>query len=220
MQVNREWISISDMMAGLMMVFLFIAILYMNEIKIVITGYENVKQQLNHALNDEFKDDLGKWNAEILPDNTVRFKSPEILFDSDSHVIKFKFKDILDDFFPRYLDILTHETYENEINEVRVEGHTSSKWDGAGRWKEPYLNNMELSQDRAKNVLVYTYKITKSMNKKKWVEGVFRANGMSSSKLIKTNGVENPTLSRRVEFRVLTKAEEKIYELIEKLKFH
>jgi hypothetical protein len=33
MQANREWISISDMMAGLMMVFLFVAVLFMSEVQ-------------------------------------------------------------------------------------------------------------------------------------------------------------------------------------------
>ena len=32
MKVNKEWINISDMMSGLMMVFLFIAITFMIEV--------------------------------------------------------------------------------------------------------------------------------------------------------------------------------------------
>jgi hypothetical protein len=45
------------------------------------------------------------WDAEILKDNTIRFKSPEILFDTNSSKIKELFKNVLDDFFPRYLEI-------------------------------------------------------------------------------------------------------------------
>ena len=33
MKSAKEWISISDMMTGLMMVFLFLSILYMNQIQ-------------------------------------------------------------------------------------------------------------------------------------------------------------------------------------------
>ena len=223
MQVNREWINISDMMAGLMMVFLFIAVLFMNEIqkkqaaiKDIVENYDNIKQQLNRDLHEEFEKDLAKWDAEILRNNTVRFKSPDILFDTGSHVIKFEFEDILDDFFPRYLNILTNEIYKNKINEVRVEGHTSSHWKSASK-DESYLNNMELSQERAKNVLTYTYALTKPRNKE-WLVGVFRANGMSFSKLIKPNGKEDKLASQRVEFRALTKAEEKISEITQKLR--
>lgn len=58
MQTSREWISISDMMTGLMMVFLFIAVLFMNEvrkeqksIKDIVDSYQNIQQQLYKDLN-------------------------------------------------------------------------------------------------------------------------------------------------------------------------
>ena len=223
MQINREWISISDMMAGLMMVFLFIAVLFMNEIqkeqntiKGIVENYQNTKQQLNKDLLNEFRDDLIRWDAEILQDNTVRFKSPDVLFDINSSKIKPIFKDILNNFFPRYLNILTNKIYKNKVQEIRIEGHTSSIWKNAVR-EQSYLNNMSLSQARAKSVLEYSYNITKSSFKKKWLEKNFRANGMSFAKLIKKKGKEDIQSSQRVEFRVLTKAEERIYEIIDKL---
>lgn len=98
MQANREWISISDMMAGLMMVFLFIAVLFMSEvqkeqkvIKEIAESYQNIQQQLYRDLNQEFKEDLEIWDAEILEDNTIRFKSPEVLFDTNSSELKVLF---------------------------------------------------------------------------------------------------------------------------------
>ena len=223
MQGNREWISISDMMTGLMMVFLFIAVLFMNEvqkeqkaIKEIADSYQNIQQQLHRDLKTEFKDSLTAWDAEILQDNTIRFKSPEVLFDTNSSELKALFITVLDDFFPRYLDILTNNKYKKQIKEIRVEGHTSSVWTNATR-EQSYIKNMSLSQNRAKSVLTYSYNITKSANNKAFLETVFRANGMSFANLIKKNGEENIQASQRVEFRVLTKAEEKIYEIIEKL---
>lgn len=223
MQTNREWISISDMMAGLMMVFLFIAVLFMSEvqkeqkaIKEIAESYQNIRQQLYKDLNKEFKENLKVWDAEILQDNTIRFKSPEVLFDTSSSKLKALFIAVLDDFFPRYLGILTNNKYKKQIKEIRVEGHTSSIWKNATR-EQSYINNMFLSQNRAKSVLAYSYNITNSANNKIFLENVFRANGMSFSNLIKENGKENIQASQRVEFRVITKAEEKIYEIINKL---
>jgi outer membrane protein OmpA-like peptidoglycan-associated protein len=223
MQANREWISISDMMAGLMMVFLFIAVLFMSEvqkeqkaIKEIAESYQNIQQQLFKDLSEEFKQDLKVWDAEILSDNTIRFKSPEILFDTNSSDLKALFIAVLDDFFPRYLDILTNNKYKKQIKEIRVEGHTSSIWNNTTR-EQSYINNMSLSQNRAKSVLAYSYNITNSVNNKIFLENVFRANGMSFSNLIKNNGEEDIQASQRVEFRVITKAEEKIYEIINKL---
>lgn len=223
MQANREWISISDMMAGLMMVFLFIAVLFMNEvqkeqkaIKEIAESYQNIQQQLYKDLNQEFKENFKDWDAEILQDNTIRFNSPDILFDTNSSKLKVFFMYVLDDFFPRYLGILTNNKYKKQIKEIRVEGHTSSIWKNATR-EQSYINNMSLSQNRAKSVLAYSYNITNSINNKIFLENVFRANGMSFSNVIKENGKENIQASQRVEFRVITKAEEKIYEIINKL---
>jgi outer membrane protein OmpA-like peptidoglycan-associated protein len=211
------------MMAGLMMVFLFIAVLFMSEvqkeqkaIKEIAESYQNIQQQLYKDLNQEFKKDLESWDAEILQDNTIRFKSPEVLFDTNSSELKAFFITVLDDFFPRYLGILTNKKYKKQIKEIRVEGHTSSVWKNATR-EQSYINNMSLSQNRAKSVLAYSYNITNSANNKIFLENVFRANGMSFSNLIKENGEENIQASQRVEFRVITKAEEKIYEIINKL---
>ncbi|SMN17296.1 hypothetical protein CRYPA_1241 [uncultured Candidatus Thioglobus sp.] len=211
------------MMAGLMMVFLFIAVLFMSEvqkeqkvIKEIAESYQNIQQQLYRDLNQEFKEDLEIWDAEILEDNTIRFKSPEVLFDTNSSELKVLFMTVLDNFFPRYLDILTNNKYKKQIKEIRVEGHTSSIWKNATR-EQSYINNMSLSQNRAKSVLAYSYNITSVTNNKAFLENVFRANGMSFSKLIKENGEENIQASQRVEFRVITKAEEKIYEIINKL---
>jgi outer membrane protein OmpA-like peptidoglycan-associated protein len=223
MQANREWISISDMMAGLMMVFLFVAVLFMSEvqkeqkaIKEIAEGYQNIQQQLYEDLKKEFKKDLEIWDAEILKDNTIRFKSPEILFDTNSSKIKELFKNVLDDFFPRYLEILTNNKYKKQIKEIRIEGHTSSVWKNATRGQS-YINNMSLSQNRAKSVLAYSYNIVKSANNKVFLENVFRANGMSFSNLILKNEKEDIQASQRVEFRAVTKAEERIYEIINKL---
>jgi outer membrane protein OmpA-like peptidoglycan-associated protein len=97
-------------------------------IKEIAEGYQNIQQQLYEDLKKEFKEDLKIWDAEILKDNTIRFKSLDILFDTNSSNIKGIFKNVLDDFFPRYLYILTNNKYKKQIKEIRVEGHTSSVW--------------------------------------------------------------------------------------------
>jgi outer membrane protein OmpA-like peptidoglycan-associated protein len=86
-----------------MMVFLFVAVLFMSEvqkeqkaIKEIAEGYQNIQQQLYEDLKKEFKKDLEIWDAEILKDNTIRFKSPEILFDTNSSKIKELFKNVLE----------------------------------------------------------------------------------------------------------------------------
>ncbi len=227
MKVNKEWISISDMMSGLMMVFLFIAIAFMVQIqeeqeavKEIAMTYRESQQSLNMDLKKEFNKDLKKWGAEITKDNIFRFNSPEVLFASGSSNISNKFQTILNDFFPRYIKLLSTEKYKNEIDEIRIEGHTSNGWAGTKSKETIYLKNMRLSQNRANNVLKYCYTIENTIIKEDrvWLESHFRANGMAFSKLIiRSNGKQDYQKSRRVEFKVLTKAQEKIYKIVEQL---
>jgi len=219
---SNQWLSISDMMSGLMLVFMFISIGYMIEVEaekekiqnIAIT-YKEGKLELNKALKSEFKNDLERWNAEILDNNTFRFKAPEILFKSGKSNIKSEFQAILNDFFPRYIKILTDRRFRSEIDEVRIEGHTSSTWTNAKGKIEKYINNARLSQDRAFQVLNYCTNLEEMSSELDWLITVFRANGLSFAKPIYENGVENVQMSRRVEFRVITKTEDKIYKILE-----
>jgi len=151
---------------------------------------------------------------------SVRFKEPDVLFETGSVEIRSAFKKILDDFSPRYIRILMSPKYINDIEEVRIEGHTSSVWEAVIDKDIAYFKNMELSQGRTRSVLEYIFsvsEINKIIKVKDWLKKYLTANGLSSSKrIVYKNGRENMCLSRRVEFRIRTKAEERIFRIIEK----
>ncbi|HFU7847187.1 TPA: OmpA family protein, partial [Escherichia coli] len=180
-QDNEHWVSMSDLMAGLMMVFMFISIAYMHYVRIekekikeVAVAYENAQLQLYNALDIEFAKDLQDWDAEIDKQTLeVRFKSPDVLFGLGSTELKPKFKLILDDFFPRYLKVL--DNYQEHITEVRIEGHTSTDWTGTTNPDIAYFNNMALSQGRTRAVLQYVYDIKNIATHKQWVKSKFAA---------------------------------------------
>lgn len=201
---NSSWINIADIMAALMMVFMFIAIAFMYELQ---NEKEIYRVSLNEALHNEFDKDLNSWQAEITDDNIFRFNAPFIT--GKSELPEF-YSDILKDFFPRYINLLTNERFKKEIDEVRVEGHTSYGWNKNSTEEEIYLNNMKLSQDRANNVLTYTYSIKDEVidKTKEWLQSKLRANGMAFSNLIYEDNnktIEDKKRSQRVEFKVVTK---------------
>ena len=225
MKTNREWISISDMMSGLMMVFLFIAVVFMQKVHQdkeslveIASTYADTKSKLNKALHSEFDKDLEKWGAEILPDNTIRFYEPKVLFDRSKTDLKKKFKDILNDFFPRYLQILTDDLFVDDIIELRVEGHTSSEYRKNSTVESAYLYNAKLSQGRAFSVLYYLFKLPTINKHQEWLITVFRANGLAFAKKVIVDGEEDRIKSRRVEFRVITNTEERIEAILNKSK--
>lgn len=221
----RVWISVSDMMTGLMMVFLFISIVFMEKVdseqqavqNIALT-YESYQDELHKSLEKEFAIDLANWNAEILPDSTVRFKEPDVLFDEGSKTVKPKFQVILNDFFPRYIGLLASEKYRSNIEEIRIEGHTSSSWENSTDLSERYLHNALLSQQRSFAILDYCFRLPSISKQQDWLTKVLRANGLAFANPVLIAGKEDASRSRRVEFKVKTKADEKIRDIVKTVK--
>ncbi len=210
-------------MSGLMVIFLFIAISYMKEVtqdrdkimEIAVT-WKETQQELYKALQGEFKDDLRKWRATLDRETlSVRFHNPELLFDEGKSTIKAGFQEILQSFFPRYVRILQFEKFRRNIAEVRIEGHTSSEWSRTIAGDTAYFLNMELSQDRTRAVLEFCMLLPTMAKLREWAKSNITANGLSSSKIVKSvNGEENKLLSRRVEFRVRTNADQMIARIL------
>jgi outer membrane protein OmpA-like peptidoglycan-associated protein len=220
---ESHWIPLSDLMTGLMVIFLLIAVSYMIQveadaarIKNVAIAYSEIKDALFEDLNREFRNDLPKWNAQLLKnDLTIRFSEPEVLFATGSSELKPEFQRILQDFFPRYVRILTSRKYRDSISEVRIEGHTSSDWNGVAAG-DAYFLNMELSQARTRSTLAYVMSLPADQEQLAWLRKCVTANGLSSSRLITdAKGVEDVARSRRVEFRVRTDAETRLAKILE-----
>lgn len=222
---EEHWVSVSDLMAGLMMVFLLVAIVFMvnaeierNKIRDVAVLYDRLRTQLYQDLKREFDPDLERWGAEVNPDLSIRFGRPELIFDKGQNVLKEEFKVILEDFFPRYLSIIAAEKYRHDIAEVRIEGHTSTGWVNRSE-DDAYILNMGLSQARTRSTLEFLLELSEVQAEKVWLKEHMTANGLSSSKpLLLENGAEDSERSRRVEFRLRTDAESRIATILNKYK--
>jgi outer membrane protein OmpA-like peptidoglycan-associated protein len=244
-QVQEEhWIPLSDLMTGLMMMFMLVAIIFMvriesdakareaaavaaqNQAKVVgqiAQVYDDTRERIYQDLYAEFKNDLPIWRAVLSrQDLALRFVAPEVQFDIGKDLVKPEFERILAEFFPRYVKIITSQRYRSEIEEIRIEGHTSSKWGDPLKLLIPvtpdqaYIANMQLSQSRAFNVLKFVLNNPTPIvvKQKDWLKLYLTANGMSSSKLIFVNGREDEIASQRVEFKIRTKADERIGEIV------
>jgi len=205
------WIPVSDLMAGLMVIFMFIAIAYITNIALT---YEELKSDLYKELQTEFEGDLEEWGAELERKTlTIRFEKSNVLFGQGGSETSPHFEEVLAEFFPRYLSIITKDKYRKEIEEVRIEGHTSSEWNQRVTGLDAYVRNMELSQDRTRTVLheVMSLPEVQRGTHTEWLRRRLTANGMSSSRPITSeSGKENPSKSRRVEFRIRTDAESQV----------
>jgi outer membrane protein OmpA-like peptidoglycan-associated protein len=214
---QSHWIPLSDLMTGLMMIFMLIAAMYMLRVEqtttLVVREYQVTREDLLRALQDTFSKDLKQWNAEFLGDMTLRFNNPDVLFAIGSSELRPAFKSMLGDFFPRYLKILTDPKFKSSVKEIRIEGHTSSFWRTAPP-EQAYFLNMELSQARTRAVLEFLLKLDACKDDQEWLKTNMTANGLSSSRPIKArDGTVDEIASQRVEIRLVSNAEERMATL-------
>lgn len=210
-KTDNNWVSLSDIMTGLMVIFMFVSVSYMVEINKVKI---ELKTSLYNELKRDFSEDLQSWDMTLDKDLSIKFLNPDILFVSGSHRLREKFKRILDDFLPRYFALLNQDKYLNKIAEIRIEGHTD---DVPAPYldKDPYIANIKLSQQRASEVLKYFhnmpfYKALPEKTKLK-LRFLITVNGLSYGRTLDDDGKltavtgkpTNNELSRRVEIRIV-----------------
>lgn len=230
MAKHNIWMSVSDLMTGLMVIFLFVTIAYMNMVKdseSILTEYMELRKNLHDRLVQEFAGDTTRWKASIGTDLSMKFHDPKGEFEKASFHMNPVFRQKLDEFIPRYLEILLSSQFRDNIKEIRIEGHTDPE-PAPQYHPDPFIANTMLSQLRTVEVLHYirnmpTYKAY-SDGDKRLLEYLFTANGLSYSKALDEKGeyafISHAPIdedkSRRVEFRIITKGDEVFEEFIRK----
>lgn len=233
---ENYWVSFSDIMTSLMVIFLFIAVSYMSKIQKeekrrteAFQDYKESKESIYNELSTEFQNDLIKQNIIVVDkDLSVKFTNPNFLFDQGSFEIKPQFAKVLNGFLPRYFNILRNEKYKNKIAEIRIEGHTDAV--GLPAYdKDPYLANILLSQQRSANVLRYftnsLYYQKLSLEEKDNLRYLITANGLSYGRPVDDNfelirnSKKNVNIknSKRVEFKVVTTSSALVDDVIKNL---
>ncbi len=213
-----HWISVADMMSGLMMVILFIAIVYINNIGRYFDAVSDAQSKICNDLQREFANNIDEWSLQICEDGlVVRFQNESIFPPNDSEP-SLEFQQILASFYPRFMEIIWNNN--EDISELRIEGHTSSEGLPQQDLFQAYLHNTELSQDRSRNVMNFVLSLSDIASNNEYMTWSFNnttAHGLSSSELILDGNAEDRERSRRVEFRLATTAQENLAGLVEQL---
>ena len=222
------WISFSDIMTGLMIIFMFIALNYIMQV----IEYKFVEQEIYNTLQSKLSKEINSKEIELSPDGTVKFNikiDNAELFPSDNPNMTQEFVKVLDSFTPKYLEIITSVDYLENISEIRIEGHTDTIPPRKIKKRDSYDYNLELSSDRARNVLNYIRKHESYLSYPDSIrirlDFLFTANGLSYSRalnddkelsyLSQDKSVNNH-FSRRVEFKIVTSNEELAESIIKK----
>lgn len=230
MAKNNVWMSLSDLMTGLMVIFLFIAIAYMIRLRDDISEYKDTKEQIYSNLKNKFSDgEIANGTISVNPDLSLRFLRATTQFSSGQKILPKSFELTLDTVMPKYFDVLVNlnDTLKKKLKEIRIEGHTDDEGFPTIN-KDAYRANLILSQERARNVLFHILDIIEQKNyidsDKLLLKHLLTANGYSYSRALDTKGNEiygtghtiDKNKSRRVEIRIITDEKAVLEKLIKK----
>lgn len=132
------WLSISDLMSGLLMFFALLFIVVQVQLQQEITRaqrlekelqtYKRVIDQLPLRIISAIEGKFGAGILEIDPKTGDVKIGDRILFDEGSAELKPAGKQFLKKFIPIYSDVIfSDKLFESQITRVVIEGHTSSK---------------------------------------------------------------------------------------------
>ncbi|MDJ0631709.1 MAG: OmpA family protein [Xenococcaceae cyanobacterium MO_188.B29] len=195
------WLSISDLMSGLLMFFalLFIVVQVQLQQEIIraqrlekeLETYKKVIDQLPLRIISAIEGKFGQGIVEIDPKTGDVKIGDRILFDEGSAKLKPVGKQFLKQFIPIYSDVIFSDTvFENQITRVVIEGHTSSKGSDKA--------NMDLSLRRALSVSNYIFSQQVNFDTKQQFKQKILASGRGEIDADKSK--DNP-IDRKVVFR-------------------
>jgi len=146
-----------------------------------------------------FAEEIKTSKIKIKKDLSIEFMDARLSFGVAKYKLNKTQKIFLDKFSKKLIPFL--HKYQNQINTLEVNGHTSSEW-GESSFEDGYIKNEELSMKRAFSTLKFVFK-SQDKKTKIWLTKVLKGSGYSYSKKFTFNKIENKEKSRRVSFKII-----------------
>jgi outer membrane protein OmpA-like peptidoglycan-associated protein len=206
------WLSFSDLMAGLLMVFALMLLAALYNYQSGVDGIREIlmiREQVIEELKSEFDDGPGAV-VHVEDNGSVRFLD-NVLFSQGSAVVSPEGRTQLASFANSYLSVLLgNPTFQEQLRAIVIEGHTNS--DGS------YELNLDLSQARAFAVMVAL--LEEAGEYRAVMEALVSANGRSYSDLLyldEGQTFEDKDGSRRIEIHFRLNDDELLRQILDQV---
>ena len=195
---NIFWVTMTDLMMGLMMVFIVLFIQSVLTASSDAIATNQAQQEVVQEIEEVMKEN--NIDATVEPNGSVKISDLE-LFNVNSAELSPKGKAYLDKFVPMYFDLLySNEVLAKNIENIIIQGHTDSQtFKNAKTQNDQYLLNMDLSMRRAYTVSRYALNTNFDKKNADKIRKCLIVEGRGSSNPVLVNGKEDLNKSRRVE---------------------
>lgn len=177
------WLSYSDLMAGLLMVFTLMLLVALLSYQSGIEGVREmlmVRQEVVDSLRKAFEDD-DDLVIEVQPDGTIRF-ADRVLFEEGRWELSPQGEEQLASFAHKYVGVLfgrpQFAPFREQLEALVIEGHTNDNG--------TYEYNLALSQARASTVMGVLLNVGAEYQRD--LQRYVTANGRSFAALVCRNG--------------------------------
>lgn len=203
---NIFWITMSDLLLGLMIIFLTLFIMSMVGFSQSKFAEKSAQISLAETMADKFSKNNVKVNVDKIS-GMVKISDLE-LFDTGSYKLSPRGKKYLDKFFPIYIDtIFSNPAISEKVENIVIEGHTDSQmFKGLKSQDEQYTKNLELSALRANAIASYVFKTNYNKKYSDRLRKVLIVEGKSNTTPVTIDGKEDLDKSRRVELKIRMKS--------------
>lgn len=206
---NIFWITMTDLMTGLVLVFIVMFFYAYASSHYQIVQQKLAQENASKSLQETLKDQ--NIEANIDPISGVVKISDLELFEVNSYTLSDKGKEYLGKFAPAYLDsVFANEFLSKNVDKIVIQGHTDSQtFTGEYSQDEQYMKNMELSLNRAYTVANYIANSPYNKENGDKLHKMIVVEGASFSDPVLVDGKEDYAKSRRVELKLIMKKSDK-----------
>lgn len=202
-QTNIFWVTMSDLMLGLAIIFITLFVLAMTGFNQKTVQQQRLKMEVAKKIEQELQNKhidakIDRMSGDLeIPSSA--------LFEVNSYVLKPEGKKFLDKLTPIYINtIFSSKKLVDNIDSIIIQGHTDSQaFAGLKNVNEQFIYNMDLSTKRANSVAAY---MLGAKYKPEYNEGfrqMITVEGRSFNDLILDDqGNEDMAKSRRVEIKL------------------
>lgn len=213
---NPYLLSYSDLMAALLLVFILLLTVTMLKLQKELDESKDQVQRITvikYEIIDKLRTAFEEENVAIEVDATtgaIKIADKDVvLFDSGQWILKPDAKKEIDRRMPIFFNVLLAPDFENDVTQIIIEGHTDHRAErisGMNRYKEAYIYNLKLSQNRAREVVKYILMESdysslveekgyiNLKNYKGKLKRILIANGASFSALLDDTGIPLPEI--------------------------